>query len=131
MTISIPLQGEPSINWPVNEPRDFAKPVKAISLLQNVLSTSDCRLIKLENQVHHLMEAHLAPKSLVQVNKIASSSSQDARLSKFEADFKQQQSKMTNKIDTFLKAINDQMTGALPNDTVKNLKLNVNSTSSV
>ncbi|GKC09730.1 hypothetical protein Tco_1001340 [Tanacetum coccineum] len=72
MTISIPLQGEPSINWPVNDPRDFAKPVKAISLLQNVLSTSDCRLIKLENQVHHLMEAHLAPKSLVQVNKIAS-----------------------------------------------------------
>ncbi|GJU70912.1 hypothetical protein Tco_1262317 [Tanacetum coccineum] len=73
MTISIPLQGEPSINWPVNDPRDFAKPVKAISLLQNVLSTSDCRLIKLENQVHHLMEAHLAPKSPVQVNKIASS----------------------------------------------------------
>ncbi|GJY51827.1 hypothetical protein Tco_0870145 [Tanacetum coccineum] len=57
--------------------------------------------------------------------------SQDAILSKFEADFKQQQSKMTNKIDTFLKAINDQMTGALPSDTVKNPKLNVNSTSSV
>ncbi|GJZ88032.1 hypothetical protein Tco_0659814 [Tanacetum coccineum] len=30
--------------------------------------------------------------------------SQDARLSKFEADFKQQQSEMTNKIDTVLKA---------------------------
>ncbi|GKB94859.1 hypothetical protein Tco_0980996 [Tanacetum coccineum] len=29
--------------------------------------------------------------------------SQDARFSKFEADFKQQQSKMTNKIDTVLK----------------------------
>ncbi|GJS38181.1 hypothetical protein Tco_0563224 [Tanacetum coccineum] len=57
--------------------------------------------------------------------------SQDARLSKFEADFKQQQSEMTNKIDTFLKAINDQMTGALLSDTVKNLKLNVNSTSLV
>ncbi|GJT90461.1 hypothetical protein Tco_1079306 [Tanacetum coccineum] len=41
----------------------------------------------------------------------------NARLSKFEADFKQQQSKMTNKIDTFLKAINDQMTGALRSDT--------------
>nr|GEZ32676.1 hypothetical protein [Tanacetum cinerariifolium] len=38
---------------------------------------------------------------------------------------------MTNKIDTFLKAINDRMTGALPSDTVKNPKLNVNSTSSV
>ncbi|GJX32357.1 MAK10-like protein [Tanacetum coccineum] len=57
--------------------------------------------------------------------------SQDARLSKFEADFEIQQSEMTNKIDTFLKAINDRMTGALPNDTIKNPKLNVNSTSSV
>ncbi|GJV12247.1 hypothetical protein Tco_1353788 [Tanacetum coccineum] len=42
----------------------------------------------------------------------------DARLSKFEADFKQQQSKMTNKIDTVLKAITDPITGALPRDTV-------------
>ncbi|GJT39401.1 hypothetical protein Tco_0939266 [Tanacetum coccineum] len=31
--------------------------------------------------------------------------SQDARLAKFKADFKQQQSEMTNKIDTVLKAI--------------------------
>ncbi|GJX45262.1 hypothetical protein Tco_0261938 [Tanacetum coccineum] len=36
---------------------------------------------------------------------------------------------MTNKIDTVLKAITDRVTGALPSDTVKNLKLNVNSTS--
>ncbi|GKA06747.1 MAK10-like protein [Tanacetum coccineum] len=56
---------------------------------------------------------------------------QDARLSKFEADFKQQQGDMTNKIDTFLKVINDRMTGALTSDTVKNLKPNVNSTSLV
>ncbi|GJU79921.1 hypothetical protein Tco_1282286 [Tanacetum coccineum] len=54
--------------------------------------------------------------------------SQYARLSKFEADFKQQQGEMTNKIDTFLKAINDQMTRALPSNTVKNPKLNVNLT---
>ncbi|GKA37822.1 MAK10-like protein [Tanacetum coccineum] len=46
--------------------------------------------------------------------------SQDARLSKFEADFKQQQSEMTNKIDTVLKAITDRIAGALPSDTVKN-----------
>ncbi|GJV90537.1 hypothetical protein Tco_1538350 [Tanacetum coccineum] len=52
--------------------------------------------------------------------------SQDARLSKFKADFKQQQSEMTNKIDTVLKAITDRMTGALPSDTVKNPKLSVN-----
>ncbi|GJV33652.1 MAK10-like protein, partial [Tanacetum coccineum] len=49
--------------------------------------------------------------------------SQDARLSKFEADFKQQQSEMTNKIDTVLKAITDRIAGALPSDTVKNPKL--------
>ncbi|GKG50504.1 hypothetical protein Tco_0521604, partial [Tanacetum coccineum] len=42
--------------------------------------------------------------------------SQDARLSKFEADFKKQQSEMTNKIDTILKAITDRMAGALPSD---------------
>ncbi|GKB77796.1 hypothetical protein Tco_0944691 [Tanacetum coccineum] len=53
--------------------------------------------------------------------------SQDARLSKFKADLKQQQCEMTNKIDTVLKAINDRITGALPSDTVKNPKLNVNS----
>ncbi|GJU46565.1 hypothetical protein Tco_1203831 [Tanacetum coccineum] len=225
-----------------NDPRDFAKPVKAISLPQDVPSTSDCRLIKLESQVQRLMEAHFAPKSPVQVNKITSSceicsgahdtqycmenpeqafvdyatshtdeaggkwftfkpkqnnlgdtynpswkshpnlrwrqpqnsqnnfsnppnrfqpngsfsnrsfnnnpqnfnnqsnleglvsnfmASQDARLFKFEANFKQRQGEMTNKIDTVLKAINDRMTGALPSDTIKNPKLNDNSTSPV
>ncbi|GKF05287.1 hypothetical protein Tco_0035955 [Tanacetum coccineum] len=47
----------------------------------------------------------------------------DARLSKFKADFKQQQSEITNKIDTVLKAITDHIAGALPSDTVKNPKL--------
>nr|GEV66825.1 retrovirus-related Pol polyprotein from transposon TNT 1-94 [Tanacetum cinerariifolium] len=56
-----------------NDPRDFAKPVKAISLPQDVPSISDRRLIELENQVQRLMEAHLAPKQPVQVNKITSS----------------------------------------------------------
>ncbi|GJY62416.1 MAK10-like protein [Tanacetum coccineum] len=55
-----------------NDPRDFAKPVKAISLPQDVPSTSDRHLIELENQVQRLMEAHLAPKQHVQVNKITS-----------------------------------------------------------
>ncbi|GKA29986.1 hypothetical protein Tco_0716231 [Tanacetum coccineum] len=49
--------------------------------------------------------------------------SQDARLSKFEADFKQQQSEMTNKIDTMLKASTDRIAGTLPSDMVKNPKL--------
>ncbi|GJX36116.1 MAK10-like protein [Tanacetum coccineum] len=56
-----------------NDPRYFAKPVKVISLPQGVLSTSDRHLIELENQVQHLIEAHLAPKQPVQVNKITSS----------------------------------------------------------
>ncbi|GKC84504.1 hypothetical protein Tco_1140221, partial [Tanacetum coccineum] len=38
---------------------------------------------------------------------------------------------MTNKINTVLKAITDRVMGALPNDTVKNSKLSVNSTSLV
>ncbi|GKB04432.1 MAK10-like protein [Tanacetum coccineum] len=56
-----------------NDPRDFAKLVKAISLPQYVPSTSNRRLIELENQVQCLMEAHLAPKQPIQVNKIISS----------------------------------------------------------
>ncbi|GJT31773.1 hypothetical protein Tco_0922192 [Tanacetum coccineum] len=148
-----------------NDLRDFAKPVKAIALPQDVPSTSDRRLIKLENQVQRLMEAHLALTQPTQVRKkittpceiysgphdtqycmedtkqafveYASSctdeageglvsefmASQDARLSKFEANFKRQQGEMTNKIDTVLKAITDQIAGTLPSDTVKNPKL--------
>ncbi|GKC40555.1 hypothetical protein Tco_1052939 [Tanacetum coccineum] len=56
-----------------NDPRDFAKPVKATSMPQDVSSTSDRHLIELENQVQRLMEAHLAPKQPIQVNKITSS----------------------------------------------------------
>ncbi|GKB92215.1 reverse transcriptase domain-containing protein [Tanacetum coccineum] len=181
-----------------NDPRDFAKPVKAISLPQYVPSTSDRRLIELKHQVQCLMEAYIAPMQPTQVNKFTTSceicsgpttlssawkipsklllnmhprvptkrevndtlsnpskailvtptihhgkvtqtlglvsnfiASQDARLSKFESDFKQQQSEITNKIDTVLKAITDRIAGALPSDIVKNPKLNVNSTSPV
>nr|GEU65166.1 MAK10-like protein [Tanacetum cinerariifolium] len=56
-----------------NDPKDFAKLVKEISLPQDVLSTSDRRLVKLEKQVQRLMEAHLAPKPSVKVNEIVSS----------------------------------------------------------
>ncbi|GJZ59480.1 hypothetical protein Tco_0615296 [Tanacetum coccineum] len=56
-----------------NDPRDLAKPVKAITLPQDVPSTSDRRLIELENQVQRLMEAHLAPTQPTQVNKITTS----------------------------------------------------------
>nr|GEW51326.1 lon protease 2, peroxisomal [Tanacetum cinerariifolium] len=53
--------------------RDFAKPVKAISLPHDVPSTFDYRLIELENQVQRLMKAHLDPKQPIQVKKITSS----------------------------------------------------------
>ncbi|GJY31287.1 MAK10-like protein [Tanacetum coccineum] len=56
-----------------NGPRDFAKPVKEISLPQDVLSTPDRRLIELKNQVQRLMEAHLAPMQPTQINKITTS----------------------------------------------------------
>ncbi|GKD12185.1 hypothetical protein Tco_1196592 [Tanacetum coccineum] len=56
--------------------------------------------------------------------------SQDARLSKFEADFKQQQSEMTNKIDTVLEAITDRIASTLPSDMVKNPKLKTRPVSS-
>ncbi|GJV38693.1 hypothetical protein Tco_1411170 [Tanacetum coccineum] len=53
-----------------NYPRDFAKPVKAINLPQDVPSTSDRRLIELENHVQRLMEAYFTSTQLTQVNKI-------------------------------------------------------------
>nr|GEW61866.1 MAK10-like protein [Tanacetum cinerariifolium] len=113
-----------------NDPRDFAKPVKAIALPQDVSSTSDRHLIELETQ--YCMEnpkqafVDYASSRTDEAEEVLVSefmASQDARLSKFEADFKQQQSEMTNKIDTVLKAITDRIAGTMPNDTVKNLKL--------
>nr|GEU95048.1 MAK10-like protein [Tanacetum cinerariifolium] len=56
-----------------NDPRDFAKPVKEITLPQDVPITSDRRLTKLKNQVQCLMEAHLALTQPTQVNKISTS----------------------------------------------------------
>ncbi|GJV60963.1 hypothetical protein Tco_1467063 [Tanacetum coccineum] len=48
-------------------------PVMAISLPQDVPSTSDRSLIELENQVQCLMEGYIAPMQPTQVNKITSS----------------------------------------------------------
>nr|GEW56186.1 MAK10-like protein [Tanacetum cinerariifolium] len=161
-----------------NDQRDFAKPVKVIPLPQDVPSTSDCRLIELENQVQCLMEAHLALTQPTQMNKITTlykicSGPHDTQYSwkipnkaslnmhscvpmKWEVsgiplspsktitvtptirygevtrtlDFKQQQSEMTNKIDTVLKAITDQIAGTLSSDTVKNPELRTHPVSS-
>nr|GEW07006.1 putative reverse transcriptase domain-containing protein [Tanacetum cinerariifolium] len=56
-----------------NDPSDFAKSLKVISLPQDVLSTSDRHLIKIKNQFQHLMEAHHAHKQPIHANKITSS----------------------------------------------------------
>nr|GEU76929.1 PDR ABC-type transporter family protein [Tanacetum cinerariifolium] len=71
-TIEIPV-GNNVVPLRSDTIRDFAKPVKAISLPQDVPSTSDRRLIELENQIQCFMEAHLAPTQPTQVNKITSS----------------------------------------------------------
>ncbi|GJU78187.1 MAK10-like protein [Tanacetum coccineum] len=128
-----------------NDLRDFAKPVKAISLPQDVLSTSDRRLIELENQVQRLMEAHLALTQPTQVNKVTSpceicSGPYDTQycMEDPEQAFVEYASsrtdkaggEITNKIDIVLKAITDQIMGTLPSDTVKNPKLGTHPISS-
>ncbi|GJV67684.1 MAK10-like protein [Tanacetum coccineum] len=119
-----------------NDPRDFAKLVKAIALPQDVpinKITTSCEIYSGPHDTQYCM------KDLEQAFvKYASShteeageglvsefmASQEARLSKFEADFKRQQGEMTKKIDTVLKAITDRIAGMLPSDKVKNPKLN-------
>nr|GEV23674.1 hypothetical protein [Tanacetum cinerariifolium] len=141
---------------PIRTLRDYSKPSH-----EGYMNTIELRVRNNVNQVQCLIEADLAPTQPTQVNKITSSceicsgpkqafieyapsrtdkarglvsnfmASQDARLSKFEAGFKQQQSEMSNKINTVLKAITYRMAIALPSDMVKNPKLKVNTTTSV
>ncbi|GJW17124.1 MAK10-like protein [Tanacetum coccineum] len=126
-----------------NDPRDFAKPVRqslcfkmsrvhptAASSSSNINGPHDTQYcMKDPEQAFVEYESSRTDEAEGLVSNFMAS--QDARLSKFEADFKQQQSEMTNKIDTVLKAITDRITGAPPRDTVKNSKLNDNSTSPV
>ncbi|GKA94277.1 MAK10-like protein [Tanacetum coccineum] len=125
-----------------NNQRDFAKLVKAISFPQDVSMnkiTSSCEIYSGPHDTQYCMEnleqafVDYASSCTNEAGGLVSNfmASQGARLSKFEADFKQQQSEMTNKIDIVLKANIDRITGALPSDTVKNPILNVNSTSLV
>ncbi|GJT55782.1 MAK10-like protein [Tanacetum coccineum] len=117
-----------------NDPRDFAKPVKAISLPQDVPSTSDRRLIELENQVQCLMEAHLAPMQPTQVNKnhyliyqtklekalIDFDSHQEKRLSSLRTQLEQQQDNMISKINLLWKAVSEKLDDAPIRDTTGN-----------
>ncbi|GJY91892.1 hypothetical protein Tco_0507674 [Tanacetum coccineum] len=91
-----------------NDPRDFAKLVKAISLPQDVPMnkiTSSCEICSGPHDTQYCME-----------------NPEQARAKQPWRD---------DHIDTVLKVITDRITGALPSDTVKNPKLNVNSTSPV
>ncbi|GKA09754.1 zinc finger, CCHC-type containing protein [Tanacetum coccineum] len=116
-----------------NDPRDFAKPVKAISLPQDVPMVPTTLGIAWKIPNKPVLNMHPRVPMKQEVSGLVSNfmASQDARLSKFEVDFEQQQNKMTDKIDTILKAITYRIVGALPSNTVKNPKLNVNSTTSV
>ncbi|GJU16319.1 hypothetical protein Tco_1144285 [Tanacetum coccineum] len=113
-----------------NEQRDFA-----ISLPQDVLMnkiTTSCEICSGPYDTQYCMEdPEQAFVEYASLHTDEAGASQDARLSKFEADFKQQQSDMTNKIDIVLKAITDRIAGSLPSDMVRNPKLNVNTTTSV
>ncbi|GJW91926.1 hypothetical protein Tco_0169479 [Tanacetum coccineum] len=119
-----------------NDPRDFAKPVKEIAFPQDVSMnkvTTSCEIYSGPHDTQYCMEdleqafvEYASSRTDEAVEGLVSNfmASQDTRLSKFEADFKQQQSEMTNKIDTVLKAITDRIAGALPSDMVKNPKMN-------
>ncbi|GJX27269.1 hypothetical protein Tco_0233565 [Tanacetum coccineum] len=108
-----------------NDPRDFSKPVKICS---GPYDTQYCMEDPKQAFVKYAFSrTDEAGEGLVS-NFMAS---QEARFSKFEADFKQQLSEMTNKINKVLKVITDRIVGPLPKDTVKNPKLNVNTTTLV
>ncbi|GJX35057.1 hypothetical protein Tco_0246614 [Tanacetum coccineum] len=128
-----------------NDPRDFAKLVKAIALPQDVPSTFDRRLIELKNQVKHLMEAQLAPTQPTQVNKITTSceicsgphdtqycmedpkqafveyassrTDESEDCPSFERNFNTPAKRDETNYRTVLKAITDQIAGTLPSNT--------------
>ncbi|GJX16167.1 hypothetical protein Tco_0216999 [Tanacetum coccineum] len=105
--------------------RDFAKPVKAIAMPK--IGPHDTQYCMEDPEQAFVEYASLRTDEAGEGLVSEFMASQDARLSKFEAYFKQQQRKMTNKIDTVLKAITDRIAGTLPSDTVKNPKLGTTS----
>ncbi|GJS85785.1 MAK10-like protein [Tanacetum coccineum] len=107
-------KSHPNLRWkqPQNSQNNFSNPPNRFQPNSSILNRSfSNRPQNFNNQSHieGLVSEFMA--------------SQDARLSKFEADFKQHQSEMTNKIDTVLKVITDRIAGTLPSDTDKNPKL--------
>ncbi|GJR40475.1 MAK10-like protein [Tanacetum coccineum] len=127
--------------------------------VDGVPSTSDRRLIELEDQVQRLMKAHLAPKSSVQVSKIASScnicsgphdtqycmenpeqsfidyaSSRcnevgERRLSGRGTQLKQQQDDVINKVNILWRVVSKKFDNTLAHDTVGNSMAHLNAIS--
>ncbi|GJS33431.1 MAK10-like protein [Tanacetum coccineum] len=93
----------------------------------HVPSTSDRRLIELKNQVQRLMEAHLAPKKPIQVNKITSS----CEICSGPLNTQYCMEDPEQAFVEYASSRTDEAGGALPSDTVKNSKLNVKPTSLV
>ncbi|GJS07545.1 MAK10-like protein [Tanacetum coccineum] len=116
-----------------NDPRDFAKPVKEITLPQDVPSTSDRRLIELENQVQRLMEAHLASTQPTQVKKSLPRVKSTMVPTILRVAWKTPNKPLLNthpRVPMKREAITDQIAGTLPSDMVKNLKLGTHLVSS-
>ncbi|GJT95479.1 hypothetical protein Tco_1090997 [Tanacetum coccineum] len=110
--------------------KDFLKLVDSLDLdgenrerthLRNKITTL-CEICSGPHETQHCIED--PEQAFVEYASSRTDEAGYARLSKFESDFKQQQSEMTKKIDTMLKTITDQIAGTLPSDTVKNPKLN-------
>nr|GEV83941.1 hypothetical protein [Tanacetum cinerariifolium] len=114
-----------------NEPTDFTKSGKAITSPQDVPITTSSEICSGPHDTQYCMEdleqaiVEYASSRTDEAGGLVSNfmESKDAILYKFEADFKQQQSEMTNKIDTVLKAITDRIDGALPSYTAENPNL--------
>ncbi|GJX46889.1 hypothetical protein Tco_0272079 [Tanacetum coccineum] len=107
-----------------NDPKDFAKPVKAIALPQDVpinKITTPCEICSGPHDTQYCMED--PEQAFVEYASSRTDEAGEATLSKFEAVFKRQQGEMANKIDTVLKVITNQITGTLHSDTVKISKL--------
>ncbi|GKD79871.1 MAK10-like protein [Tanacetum coccineum] len=106
-----------------NDPRDFAKPVKAIALPQCPDGPHDTQYCMDDPEQVFVKYASLRTDETGEGLVSNFMASQNARLSKFKADFKQQKSEMANKINTILKAITDRIASTLPSNTTKNPKL--------
>ncbi|GKA82922.1 hypothetical protein Tco_0789670 [Tanacetum coccineum] len=113
-TYNLSWKSHPNLRWrqPQNSQNNFSNPPNRSQpkgLILTISQQPGPQVFNNQSNLEGLVSSFMA--------------SQDVRLSKFEANFKQQHNEMTNKIDIVLKAITDRIAEALPSDTVKNQKL--------